>query len=214
VLDDALADLVGEVEAGEFGVADLELLDQPQALAIVFEATVILHQLRQQVLAAVAEGWMTDVVDQGDAFDQVLVQAQPPCRHASDLRHLDGVGQAGAEVVAFVVGEDLGLVLQPAERAAMDDAVAVALVFAAEGVGDAAVLPATRCGRAHGMGCQRGVLALFDVGAGEGHGTHGHGCSMGWCPGRGEGLPWTVAQSPGPVARGGAAVSAGFRPRR
>jgi Holliday junction resolvasome RuvABC endonuclease subunit len=40
------------------------------------------------------------------------------------------VGQAGAEQVALVVHEDLGLVFEPAEGRAMDDAVAVALELA------------------------------------------------------------------------------------
>src|SRR3546814_12698181 len=43
------------------------------------------------------------------------------------LRHLGRVGQPRAVVIALVVDEDLGLVLQPPEGAGMDDAVAVAL---------------------------------------------------------------------------------------
>src|SRR3546814_19564300 len=46
---------------------------------------------------------------------------------ARDLRHLDRVGQPRAVVIALVVDEDLGLVLQPPDGAGMDDAVAVAL---------------------------------------------------------------------------------------
>src|SRR5690606_33654088 len=46
---------------------------------------------------------------------------------ARDLRHLDRVGEPRAVVVALVVDEDLGLVLQPPEGAGVDDAVAVAL---------------------------------------------------------------------------------------
>ena len=41
------------------------------------------------------------------------------------------MGQPRAVVVALVVDEDLGLVLQPAERRAVDDAVPVALVMRA-----------------------------------------------------------------------------------
>ena len=43
-------------------------------------------------------------------------------------RDLDRVGQARPVVVPLVIDEDLGLVFEPAERAAVDDAVAVALV--------------------------------------------------------------------------------------
>ena len=45
-----------------------------------------------------------------------------------DLHDLHGVGQAGAVVVAHRRDEDLGLVLEPAERLGVDDAVAVELV--------------------------------------------------------------------------------------
>jgi len=51
------------------------------------------------------------------------------------------VGQAAAEVVALERGDDLGLVLQPAERGGVDDAVAVALEGGAQrilGLGHAA----------------------------------------------------------------------------
>src|SRR5438067_11482731 len=47
--------------------------------------------------------------------------------------------QPGAEQVALVVEEDLGFIFEPAERRRVDDAVAVALEFAA------------RAGRAFGM---------------------------------------------------------------
>jgi hypothetical protein len=50
---------------------------------------------------------------------------------AGDLRDFDAVGKAGAEQVAFVIHEYLGLVFEAAKRAGMDDAVAVALEFAA-----------------------------------------------------------------------------------
>src|SRR3546814_8832997 len=58
---------------------------------------------------------------------EILVQAEVAADRAGDLRHLDGGGQAGAAVVALVIDEDLGLVLQPPEGAGVDDAVAVAL---------------------------------------------------------------------------------------
>ena len=50
---------------------------------------------------------------------------------AGDGGDFDGVGQAGAQMIAGAVEEDLGLVFQAAEGAGMDDAVAVALVFGA-----------------------------------------------------------------------------------
>ena len=70
---------------------------------------------------------MTQVVRQADGLDQVFIGAQRPGDGAADLGHFQGVGQAGAVVIAFVVDEDLGLVFQAAEGGGMQDAVAVAL---------------------------------------------------------------------------------------
>jgi hypothetical protein len=53
----------------------------------------------------------------------------------AELRHLQRMRQPGAEQVALVVDEDLGLVDQAPERGAVHDAVAVALVFGAPGGG-------------------------------------------------------------------------------
>jgi len=57
------------------------------------------------------------------------------------------VGEAGAVVVPLVVDEDLGLVLETAEGAAVDDAVAVALVGGAVGMRGFCVAAAARGGR-------------------------------------------------------------------
>jgi hypothetical protein len=64
----------------------------------------------------------------------IFVQAQVARQRAADLRHLQAVGQPGAEQIALVVEEHLGLVLEPAEGRGVDDAVAVALELAARGV--------------------------------------------------------------------------------
>ena len=47
---------------------------------------------------------------------------------AGDLRHFEAVGQPRAVMIALVIDEDLGLVVQPAEGGRMQDAVAVARV--------------------------------------------------------------------------------------
>src|SRR5581483_10089113 len=131
VLEDALARLKTQVEAAEGGVLVLQLVDHAQRLRIVFEAAPGTHAGVEGVLPGVAEGRVAEVVRQGDSLRQVLVQRQRAGHGAGDLRHLQRVGQARAEQVAFMVDEDLGLVLEAAERGRVHDAVAVALVFAA-----------------------------------------------------------------------------------
>src|SRR5262249_19025149 len=72
--------------------------------------------------------------------------------------------EARAVVVALVVHEDLGLVLEPAERARVDDAVAVALERHAEGVLGLRVPAAARVAAPHGVRGERGGLPRFEVG--------------------------------------------------
>ena len=67
------------------------------------------------------------------ASRQVLVQPQRPRDRARDADHLEGVGQPRAVVVALGRDEDLRLVLEPAERLGVHDAVAVALERASAG---------------------------------------------------------------------------------
>ena len=77
---------------------------------------------------------MSKVVDQRERLDKVHIQVESRSEGARDLRDLDGVRQARAEVVGVAAGEDLGLVLQAAERARVDNAVAVALERIAVGM--------------------------------------------------------------------------------
>ena len=76
MLDDALAHLPGEVQAGKVGVALLEHVDDAQALRVVLEAAVRLHQAVQHALAGVAERRVAEVVRERDRLGEVLVQAE------------------------------------------------------------------------------------------------------------------------------------------
>ena len=132
VAQDAVAHLPGQVQTP---AVVLDHLDHPQALLVVAETPrqpVPSQDRVQGLLAGVAEGSVAEVVAERDRLGQVLVQAQRPGDAAGDARHLERVRQPGAVVVALGGDEDLGLVLQPPERLAVDDAVAVALVGGAE----------------------------------------------------------------------------------
>ena len=115
VLDHPFQGLPGEVEAGEMGVAFLEVRHHPQRLGVVVEAAEGLHLLFQGVLAGVAEGRVAEVVGQGQGLGQVLVEAEIAAHRARDLGNLQRMGKPGAEEVALVVDEDLGLVSELAE---------------------------------------------------------------------------------------------------
>jgi hypothetical protein len=115
----------------KLGVAVFEHVDRAQRLQIVLEAAVILHAGVERVLPGVAEGRVTEVVGERDGLGKILVEPSARAMRAGDLGDLDAVREAGAEQVAFVIHEDLGLVFQAPEGRGMHDAVAVALELAA-----------------------------------------------------------------------------------
>ncbi len=127
VLDEALARLPGQVQPAKPRVAVLDDLDDAQALAVVLEPAPLAHQAVQDPLARVAERRVAQVVGERHGLDEILVETEHPREAAPDLRGLERVGEAVPVVVALVVDEDLGLVLEAPERRGVDDAVAVAL---------------------------------------------------------------------------------------
>jgi hypothetical protein len=76
VLDDALADAEGEVEAAVGGVALLEVLADAESVEVVIEAqAVLLQALVEGAFASVAEGRVADVMDEGEGLGEVFVEA-------------------------------------------------------------------------------------------------------------------------------------------
>src|SRR5262249_14864769 len=103
----------------------LEAIDDAQALLVVVEAA--RHERVDHALAGVTERRVAEVVAERDRLGQLLVQPQHLGDRARDLRDLERMRQARAVVIAGRREEDLRLVLETAERLAVDDAVAVAL---------------------------------------------------------------------------------------
>ncbi len=85
----------------------------------------------ERALAGMAEWRVAEIVSERQRLGEVFVEREPAGERARDLRHFKCMGQPGPVMVAFVEHEDLGLVLEPAERGGMDDAVAVAAEGAA-----------------------------------------------------------------------------------
>ncbi len=98
-------------------------------MLVVLEAgaAALAHGGVEGLLAGVAERWVAEIVADPDRLGQVLVQPQRPRHGAGDPAGLQGMGEAGAVMVALRRDEDLRLVLEAAERLGVDDAVAVAL---------------------------------------------------------------------------------------
>ena len=112
----------------------------------MLEAAIFFHACIERVLPGVAERRMAQVVRQCNGFDQIFVQIQDARDGAADLRHFEAMRQTRAKQVAFVIHEYLSLVFQTPKRAGMNDAVAVALEFAARRGGRFSVLTSARVG--------------------------------------------------------------------
>jgi len=139
-----------------------EQVDDPQALTVVIEAAVTTHAIRQHPLARVTERGVAEVVRERDRLREVLVEPQRARNGAGDLTPLECVGEAVPVVIALVVDEDLGLVLQPPEGARVDDAVTVALEGRAIGMIGLGVNSPLGFPTAHGVRCQSYRLVGLD----------------------------------------------------
>ena len=95
---------------------------------------------------------MPDVVHQCQRLDEFRVEAQGGGHRARNLGNLQRVGQPIAKMVGKSGAEDLRFRFEPPERARMDDAVAVARVFAAVGMRGFRKMPAAGGGRVHSPG--------------------------------------------------------------
>jgi hypothetical protein len=142
---EALAEFKGEVEATEFGVGMFEVFDDAEGLGVVFKTAVIFHGIGEGEFAGVAEWGMAEIVGEGDDFGKVGVGGEATAEPAGELGDFEGVGHAGAVVIAFVIDEDLCFVFEAAESGGGEDAMAIEL----EGI--------------VGDGCGLGVAAGFEV---------------------------------------------------
>ena len=152
-MHNTIAHLGGQVER-------LDAVDHAQALFVVAEA--LRADFVQCGFARVAKRRMPEVVAEGNGFGQVFVQAQGARNGTPDLRNFEGMGQAGAVVVALRGDEYLRLVGQAAKRLGMDDAVAVTLETGAVRAGGQGPLPSSGGGGARRPAAQRLRFLRFD----------------------------------------------------
>lgn len=108
-----------------------------------------------------AKGGVADVMPKGDGFGEVLVEAEGAADGAGDLADFEGVGEAGAVMVAGGGDEDLGLVFEASEGLGVEDAVAVALEGGADGVGVLGALASFGIGGEGGIGGEPVFLPLL-----------------------------------------------------
>src|SRR5689334_3099898 len=104
-------------------------------MQIVFEALAEWpHHGIQLGFTGMPEGRMADIVRQRQRIRQVLTQAEHRRDGPSDLRNLDGVRKAVAEMVGESGGENLGFILKAAECPRVNYPVAVPSKLVAVGM--------------------------------------------------------------------------------
>src|SRR6266516_1652462 len=107
-------------------------------------------------LSGVAEGGVSDVVNESEGFGEIDVEAEGSGDGAGDLGNLEGVSEAVAEMVAVATGEDLGFGFKAAEGTGVDDAVAVALKVVAVGMRGLREAASERVSYLHRVGSRHG----------------------------------------------------------
>ena len=139
----------------------LEHVDDAQALLIVIEAAG--NQLVEHALARMAERRVAEIVPERNRFGKLLVQLQHLRDGSRDLRDLERVRQPRAVVIAGRREEHLRLVLEPAKRLRVHDAIAIALKRRPHVVFGFFAQPAARVGALRRLRRQNLPLARLEV---------------------------------------------------
>src|SRR5438874_3956596 len=145
---------------------------------------------------------MAEVVAEPDRLGQILVQAQRARNAAGDAGRLERMREPGAVVVAAGVDEDLGLVLETAERLGVHDPVAVALEGRSQPTIVLGVDATTRLVRADRERREPGLFLLSDPrceGVCNSPCKLGHMTDSSRSPGRGGNDFWAARRTSAPV---------------
>ena len=76
-----------------------------------------------------SERGMSQIMTQRNGLCQTFVETQGPGNGPGNLRHLQRMGQSGPVMIPLGRQEYLSLVLQSAERFAVEDPIPVSLIF-------------------------------------------------------------------------------------
>ena len=133
MLDHTFQRFPGEVQPVKGGIALFKCRDHANSLLVMIEPAEIPHRGLKRVFASMAERGVAQIVGERHRLGKIVIQAKRTRHRPRDLRNLDGMRHAGAEIVTLVIDENLRLVFQPSERSGMQDAVAVTLERRAAG---------------------------------------------------------------------------------
>ena len=92
--------LKGQVQSGEHGIGTFKALHNTQRMKVMVERIAeALHLAVEFFFPRVGKRRMTDIVDQGKGFNQILIQIQNIRQRPGNLRYFDGMSEAVAEMV-------------------------------------------------------------------------------------------------------------------
>jgi hypothetical protein len=101
---------------------------------VIEEKSMLAHDRIERLFPGMPEGRVPEVVHQGQRLDQVHVDVQGASERARNLRDLQRVGQAVAEMIGIAPREHLRLCFKSTECPGVNDAVAIALKIVAVGM--------------------------------------------------------------------------------
>ena len=127
MFDQAFEGFPAEIQSIKVCVFPLQPGDDAKRLGIVIKAAEGGHELVELALAGVAKRCVAKVMGQGQGFGEILIEAEYAGNRPCYLGNLDRMGKPGAVVVALVIHENLGLMLQSPEGGRVNYPVAVAL---------------------------------------------------------------------------------------
>src|ERR1700741_3350844 len=121
MFDDPFTNFESEIQAGIFKIALFELFDDVERMQIVIETLAMFpHAPVQLLFAGVAEGRMTDVMNQREGFGKISVEFQGSRDGARNLGDFESVREAVAEMIGIACGENLRFGFQTAKRAGVN----------------------------------------------------------------------------------------------
>src|SRR5688572_6212049 len=170
MLDHSLANLPGEVQAGEFGKALFEFGHNAQGLPVVVKAAEILHESRESNFTGMPKWGVTKIMCQTDGFHQIFVATQGTRKGSSNLGNFKRVCQASPKIIAFIIDKDLGFIFETPKTCRVKDSIPVPLErctvfrFVIQ-IGTALRVPA-----AHAIGSKAFIFDLFKLLTSEIHG--------------------------------------------
>jgi hypothetical protein len=115
-------------------IALLEVLDDTQCVKIVVEpAPMVAKASIERSLSGMAEGRMSDIVNQRQRLGQIFVQAKSHSAQPGNLRNLHRMGQPTAKVVRRPAGKDLRFAGKTTEGTSLHNPFPITLKWSPQG---------------------------------------------------------------------------------